>query len=91
MINLSTKDTVQGSKYMKFGFQKILSRRGQPLYKGRNNIVCIGPKVPFVRRFDLCKIVLDKGTVYMPVEMKLSNKCTSVLNEVSGILTCTRT
>ncbi len=34
-------------------------RKGQPLYKGQNTLIYIGPKVSFVRRF---------GCIYMHVQ-----------------------
>ncbi len=33
-------------------------RRGQPLYKGQNTLIYIGPKVSFVRRFGCIYILL---------------------------------
>ncbi len=38
-------------------------RRGQPLYKGQNTLIYIGPKVSFVRRFG-CIVLLILSIVY---------------------------
>ncbi len=37
-------------------------RRGQPLYKGQNTLIYIGPKVSFVRRFGCISMYMYSGT-----------------------------